>query len=320
MRTVLPAAKSASSRWAKEVCATAYCFTSADINDLLAEINAATSTSALIFSDAFNLTTTYFLIAGIAGVNPHVTTTGSVNFARYAVQLDLQMEFDSRQIPSNDTSGYFPQNANFPDETNAIDYPGSIYGTEVFELNDNLKKRFVYIAGLQTLNDSAHAQAYRETYGYAPANQPPAVIECDSGTSNVYWSGSTLGDAFSAYTTLLTNGSGLYCASQQEDNAILEALLRADMMGSIDFSRIALMRTASDFDRAPPTEDEVFHLLYAAQAGFGISIDNIFIAGSAIVQDVLMYWEGTYLEGLRPGNYIGDAFDSLDYFIAPDIG
>jgi len=131
MRTVLPVVKCASSRWAKEVYATAYCLNSADINDHFAEINAATSTSALIFSDAFNLTTTYFLIAGIAGVNPHVTTTGSVNFARYAVQLDLQMEFDSRQIPSNDTSGYFPQNANFPDETNAIDYPDSIYGTEV---------------------------------------------------------------------------------------------------------------------------------------------------------------------------------------------
>lgn len=76
------------------------------------EINAASSITALIYSGLFNLTKTYFLMAGIAGINPHVATTGSVTFSRYVVQLDLQYEFDSRQIPSNDSSGYFPQNGN----------------------------------------------------------------------------------------------------------------------------------------------------------------------------------------------------------------
>src|SRR5271155_710195 len=51
------------------------------------EINAATSVTALTFSGYFNLTKTYFMIAGIAGVNPEVATTGSVTFARYAVQV-----------------------------------------------------------------------------------------------------------------------------------------------------------------------------------------------------------------------------------------
>ena len=54
------------------------------------------------------------LIAGIAGINPHIATTGSVTFSKYAVQFDLQYEFDSRQIPSNDSYGYFPQNSFFP--------------------------------------------------------------------------------------------------------------------------------------------------------------------------------------------------------------
>ena len=52
-----------------------------------------------------------------------------------------------------------------------------------------------------------------------------------------------------------------YCATQQEDNAHLEALLRGTLAGKVDFSRVAIMRTASDFDRAPPGETEVFHLL-----------------------------------------------------------
>ena len=191
----------------------AHCVESGEVCQLTTgegEINAASSITALIYSGLFNLTSTYFLIAGIAGINPHVATTGAVTFARYAVQFDLQYEFDSRQIPSNDSSGYFPQDSVFPDEAAAIDYPGyyGVYGTEAFELNNNLKKRFVYLASLPKLNDTDSAQAYRATYGYAPANQPPSIVECDTGTSNVYWSGSVLGEAFSAYTKLLTNGSG----------------------------------------------------------------------------------------------------------------
>lgn len=54
------------------------------------EINAASSVSALALSSQFDLTTTYIMVAGIAGVNPEVATICSVTFARYAVQVGLQ--------------------------------------------------------------------------------------------------------------------------------------------------------------------------------------------------------------------------------------
>ena len=73
--------------------------------NLTAEINAASTISALMLSDCFNLKKTYFLIAGIAGVNPEQATLGSVTFAKYAVQVALQYEFDARQIPENFTTG-----------------------------------------------------------------------------------------------------------------------------------------------------------------------------------------------------------------------
>jgi purine nucleoside permease len=80
------------------------------------------------------------------------------------------------------------------------------------------------------------------------------------------------------------------------------------------------MRTASDFDRAPPSETEVYHLLYADQQGFEPSIENIFIVGNAIVKDVLDHWGGVYEKGIVAGNYLGDLFDSLGGKIKPDIG
>ena len=62
------------------------------------EINAATTITSLVKSPKFDLTTTYFMIAGIAGVNPKVATLGSVAFAKYAVQIALEYEFDAREV------------------------------------------------------------------------------------------------------------------------------------------------------------------------------------------------------------------------------
>ncbi len=70
-----------------------------------AEINAASSMTALTFSPLFDFTKTYFMVAGIAGVSPRVATLGSVTFARYAIQVALQYEFDAREIPDNFTTG-----------------------------------------------------------------------------------------------------------------------------------------------------------------------------------------------------------------------
>ncbi|WES04380.1 hypothetical protein PX690_21385 [Bacillus velezensis] len=71
-------------------------------------------------------------------------------------------------------------------------------------------------------------------------------MTCDTATSDVYYSGTLLGEAFENTTTLLTNGSGVYCMTAQEDNATLSALLRAALFKIVDFSRIIIMRTASD--------------------------------------------------------------------------
>ena len=125
----------------------------------MGEINAAVTIASLVLSPQFDLTSTYFLISGIGGVNPEVATIASVTFARYAVQVALQYEFDPREIPANFSTGYVPQGSSAPDE-----YPGSIYGTEVFEVNDALRKLAVSFAKTATLNDSAEAIAYRALY------------------------------------------------------------------------------------------------------------------------------------------------------------
>ncbi|KAL8627601.1 hypothetical protein Q9189_006692 [Teloschistes chrysophthalmus] len=282
-----------------------------------AEINAASTITALTFSPLFDLRKTYFMIAGIAGISPKVATLGSVTFARYAIQVALQYEFDAREIPENFTTGYVPLGSFSP-----MQYPKSIYGTEVFEVNDALRQLAIGFAKTATLNDSSDAMAYRANYAstsaYKAGSQPPSVVACDVATSDVYYSGTLLSEAFENTTKLFTNGSGEYCTTAQEDNATLEALLRGAIYNLTDFSRIIVLRTASDFDRPYAGEPSTVNLLYANQGGFEPALQNIYLAGVKVVEGILQNWESTFKMGIKPNNYIGDIFGSLGG--APDFG
>ncbi|WVQ81216.1 hypothetical protein IAT38_003338 [Cryptococcus sp. DSM 104549] len=273
-----------------------------------AEINAACSVSALVLASEFDFSKTYFLIAGIAGVNPFMGTLGSVGFARYAVQVALAYEIDARQIPSNWSTGYFLFGSDEPGQP-----AENIYGTEVYELNTNLRDTVMGYLGGVSLNDSTGAIAYRANYDYAPANEPPAIFLGDVSTSDVYFAGSLLDEAFGNITSYWTNGTGQYALTAQEDNASFEAMVRAHMAGKMDFSRVVLIRTASDFDRAPPNQDAVT-AFEASQGGFTPAIENIYITGLPIVEGILSDWESTFESGIAPQDgwlYNADIFHNL---------
>ena len=212
---------------------------------------------------------------------------------------------------------YVPQGSTDPTE-----YPQSIYGTEVFEVNDALRQLAIGFASTATLNDSADAVAYRANYAttsaYEAGSKPPSVVGCDVATSDVYFSGALLSEAFENTTKLFTNGSGVYCTTAQEDNATLEALLRGAIAKLTDFSRIIVMRTASDFDRPFAGEADTENLFYADQGGFDPAIANIYLAGIKVVEGILSEWDSTFEKGIPATNYIGDIFGSLGGM--PDFG
>lgn len=272
------------------------------------EINAASSLTAFALSPLFDLSSTFFLIAGIAGISPLQGTIGDVTFARFAVQI-LEYEVDARDLPSNWTTGYFALGSEEPGQ-----YPENIYGTEVFELNANLRDRALSLAqGAFLFNGSATNEEFRSTYNYSPANKPPKAIACDTLTGDTYWFGELLDQTFANYTSLITNGTGTYCTTQQEDNASLEALIRAAMYGLVDFSRIVVMRTASDFtysnDYAGNKTVEFFDDVY--QGGITASVVNLVYASKPFISDILDNFE-LYDSGIYgPDNYIGDFFNSL---------
>ncbi|PHH93249.1 hypothetical protein CDD83_9519 [Cordyceps sp. RAO-2017] len=283
------------------------------------EINAAASMMALVLSSHFDLGQTYFLIAGIAGVNPRHATLGSVALARFAVQAALQSEIDPRSLPANWTTSYIPYGRDRP-----FQYPTVTYGTEVFEVNDGLRHAAFLLASRATLADDDASRRYRALYAadgqgrYAKATQPPAVAKCDCTTSDVYYSGTILSQVFERTTEVWTNGTGVYCMAAQEDNATLEVLVRAAVQRTLDFSRVILLRAGSDFDRPPPGVSDWHHLTRVDQNGFATALDNMYRAGIEIVKGLVADWNSTFRRGIAPSNYLGDILGSLGG--SPDFG
>lgn len=274
------------------------------------EINAASTLSALTLSSLFGLGETYFLVAGIAGINPYMGSIGMVTFAKYAVQAGLAYQVDSRQMSGNWSTGYYGFHTDGPGE-----YPGTIYGTEVFELNGVLRNRALSLAqGIELSNGTEGNIAFRSLYDYEPANQPPAAIGCDTLTSDTYWYGSDLGEAFGNFSSLITNGTAQYCTTQQEDNATLESMLRAAKFGLMDFSRVVILRTAADYERPPPKyeSDVVDFFNNVSQGGSYVAVENLFRAGMPFVEDVINNWDLYYkINYFKENEYVGDYFNTL---------
>jgi len=248
--------------------------------------NAAASLMALTFSDKFDLRRTYFMIAGIAGIDPIQGTVGSAAWAKYLVDFGIQWELDAREKPDSWPSGFLGINTKSPSEKPPLDYR-----TEVFQLNPALADAAFALSKNVVLSDSAEAQAARAKFSYAPANRPPKVIQCDTLAGDTWWSGKYIGERARDWTKLLTDGKGTYCTTQQEDNATYEALKRAASAHKVDLNRVAAVRAGSDFDRPYEGQSASDNLLnYAAQGGFAPAIENLYRAGNPLVQDIATHW------------------------------
>lgn len=250
--------------------------------------NAAASMMAVLYSGLFDLHQSYFLIAGIAGIDPARGTLGSAAWAHYVVDFGIAHEIDAREIPAGWNEGYFGIGTDSPGEMPKLEYQ-----TEVFELNPALLRKALELSASAQLEDTEDMRSYRQHYKNAPANQPPTVIQCDTSTADTWWTGSRLGTHARSWTQLLTRGKGTYCTSQQEDNATLEALTRAASSGLMDLQRVALLRTGSDFDR-PYAHQSAMAALRSQRAlpnAFPVATRNLVHAGMPLVLDIVQRWD-----------------------------
>jgi purine nucleoside permease len=257
--------------------------------------NAGASIVAVLGSGQFDFKNTYFIVAGIAGVDPADGTLGSAAWARFVINYGIAYEIDARQMPEGWPYGY----TGFGPVPPGV-YPTRWVGVEVFQLNETLLQRAMQVTGNLdlTVNDNPTAQAYRANYPNAPANQPPTVIQCDSTAIDTYWHGSNLSVRANDWTSLLTNGTGNYCMTNEEDSATMNALKRGADAGLLDFNRVAVLRTASNFDQPYPGQT-VWDSLNTSSGGFFPSCENAYFVGSTLAHDIINNWQ-QYQQGIIP--------------------
>src|ERR1700735_4065208 len=78
---------------------------------VLTGVGTAKSTAAIMalgLDPRFDLSKAYWLVAGIAGINPARGSLGSAAWAEWVVDGDLAREIDAREIPASWKTGYLP--------------------------------------------------------------------------------------------------------------------------------------------------------------------------------------------------------------------
>ncbi|KAI1501351.1 purine nucleoside permease [Biscogniauxia marginata] len=257
-------------------------------------INAAATTMALLANPKLDLSETYWLLTGIAGGAPDQVTLNSIAVARFSVQASMQHEIDAREIPAGFRTGYFPQGTLSPQ-----DVWGNIYNSEVYELNTELRNAATAMINVTQIVDTPEAKNYRKNY--APDN---------------WFTGTLLATSYSERVASWTNGTGVYCATAQEDGAVLGALVRGALDSRVDFGRIVVVRTVSNFDRPYPGQSAIDNLSH--KVAFGSVIANVYLAGYSITKGIIRDWNRTYRHGIPAKNYLGDVMGSLGG--EPDFG
>jgi purine nucleoside permease len=250
--------------------------------------NAAASMMAVLYSGLFDLRETYFIVAGIAGIDPKRGTIGSAAWARYVVDSGIAHEIDAREMPRGWQDGFFGILTDGPGQV-----PKFEYHTEEFDLNDALLQQAISLSKSAKLEDNQDLREYRRHYPAAPANQPPTVIQCDTLSGDTWWSGNRLGEYARRWTRLLTGGKGVYCTSQQEDNATLNALTRGERSGLVALNRVAVLRSGSDFDRPYPHQGvlESMRAQRALPGAVRVSAVNLVHAGMPLVEAIVQHWD-----------------------------
>jgi len=233
-------------------------------------INAGPSIMALGSDPRFDLSQTYWIVAGIAGLDPNLGAIGSAAWAKYVVS-DIAQSMDMREAPKDWPYGVYMLGADRPNERpkNGDDVgPNGPYPL-AYSLNGALADWALAQSRAVKLDYTPEMKSFAKRWVSYPATQKgPTIFIGDSFASNHYWHGEYMNQYARDWVPLLTGGKGKFAMSNMEDSAIAGALYRLNAMGRADWNRFMVLRTASNYTMPAPKQ-ETKHSLTASYPGEG---------------------------------------------------
>lgn len=250
--------------------------------------NAATSASTLALDERFDLSKAYWVVAGIAGVDPEDAPLGSAIWAKWVIDGDLAKEIDAREIPEDWPYGMIALGAKEP---NTLD-GGWQVETVKFKLNEGLVDWAYEITKDYPLPENEAITAFSEIYaGYPNAIKAPSVMLGDTIASSTYWHGFALNEWANDWVKLHSGGEGNFVTTGMEDTGTLTALQRIDKIGKVDFDRILVLRTASNFS-TPPLGKSVAWSLNAEYPANGVpALEAAYNVAKVVVDELVKNWD-----------------------------
>ena len=257
---------------------------------------ASAAIMALGLDPRFDLSQAYWLVAGIAGVDPADNTIGSAIWTDYVVDGDLAHQIDAREIPSQWSTGYFPLFTHAPFENaDAVDINNSPNG-EVYALNLPLAKwAYSLTKDTKLLNNEA-MDALRAKYTNSPnAKALPNVSMGAHLSASTFWHGEKLNTWANDWVAYWTKGKGNFVTSGMEDSATLQSLSYLDSAGLVNKDRLLILRTASNFTMQPPSLSAAENLKLESSgdgyAAMGAAIEAAYNVGSQVTDYIVTHWE-----------------------------
>jgi purine nucleoside permease len=244
------------------------------------------SVAALILSPQFDLTKAYWLVSGIAGVDPKTASVGSAAWARYVVDADPIYELDERDMPADWPYGLYSDNTERPNVKGKA--PGS--SAMVWTLDKGLVDWAYALTRDVKLPDSPALRDLRAPYTGDPEGQrPPFVLRGDALGTVRFWHGAHRTQWAEDWVKLWTDGAGTFTMSDCEDQGILDVLDAHAASGKIDRRRVLVLRTASNYSRGPLGQISLPHVFN--QDGVKAGFDATFRVGGVVVRELTAHWD-----------------------------
>lgn len=247
---------------------------------------AAASIMALGMDPRFDLSHAYWLVAGIAGVNPAEASLGSAAWVEWVVDMDLAFELDAREIPADWPTGYLPLGRTRPYEAPAE----SDVGRFVYRLDPGLVAWAYDLTADVPLPDVPALQRARAPYvGYKAAQLPPQVLCGDEVSGSTFWHGALLNRHAAAWLAYWTRGKGRFVMAAMEETGTLQALALLARAGRADLRRVLVLRTGSNYTMPPPEISAAASLTahsLTKQAGYRAAIEAAYLVGRVVVDAI----------------------------------
>ena len=244
---------------------------------------------ALGLDERFDFRQSYWLVAGVAGGNPHQVSLGSVVWSDFLVDGDLCHQIDNREIPANWPSGIFPLFSKGPED---VSNPNAYF--ECYQLNTQLLNwAFQFTASIQ-IKDSVDITTERKGYKDFPAaQQPPAVVKGSQLCGKTYWHGKLMNQWATDWVRSATHNQGQFFTSGMEDSGSFLALSLLTQAKKADLDRFMILRAVSNYTFSPASKNDPENFFNDANqyAGMAVALKGAYDVGSKVVNHIVENWD-----------------------------